>query len=154
MALAAPAPKLVDHYRLGNRSDYRAAAAGLAGHAGPDDIIVADEHSTLELYLRREPGFEAIVTHEAPLPRKMMHGFVRNKREVWVLLKSNRLSGHYPGEFMDWLREHFDESARVGRPPPPLVRHDNVLIVHKRRVRIPTILPAGNEGSAEGGAGR
>ncbi len=141
MVLAAPALKLADHYRQGNRSDFRAAAAWLSETIAPEDLVVADEHSTLELYLHADPDFADIVTHEAPLTAKMMFGFVRNRHEVWVLLKANRLSGHYPAAFSEWLATYFDEVQRIGEPPLPLVRHDNVLVVYKRRVRIPTVIP-------------
>lgn len=136
LALLLPVPQLVAHLRDGNRSDFRAAAAWLAGHATPEDIVVADENATLGLYLQRHPGWEAVSSPEAPLNDEKMWSFLRNRRQVWVVVKRNRLGSAYGRAFTDWLSSHFEAVAEVGPAPPPLVRHDNRLVILRRRQRV------------------
>ncbi len=135
-AVLLPVPQLVAHVADGNRSDMRAAAAWLAANATPDDLVVADESATLGLYLQRHTGWEAVVPVEAPLDEKKMWGFVRNRRQVWVVLKHNRMDGAYGEAFASWLQAHFREATQVGSPPPPLARHDNRLLVFARKARL------------------
>jgi mannosyltransferase len=136
-ALLLPVPQLVAHAADGDRSDMRAAAAWLASHGTPDDLVVADEHATLDIYLLRHAGWERIETVEAPPPSpKMLRDFPRNRRHVWVVVKNNRLGGPYGADFDAWLQEHFVIAAEIGSPPPPLARHDNRLLVWSRRARV------------------
>lgn len=161
LALLAPVPELYAYGLNGDRHDMRGMAVWLAEHMSPEDILVADEHSAIEVYLWKEPGFADVSAWEAPLSDKNMFGFMRNRREVWMVLKANRMGGVYGADFMDWLDEHFVEQDRIGIEPPFLVRHDNRLIVWKRKARIldgkglPAVepteqAPAGDSGAASG----
>ncbi|HEX5012151.1 MAG TPA: glycosyltransferase family 39 protein [Planctomycetota bacterium] len=134
-AVLAPAPQLWALARDGDRSDMRGAAAWLARNAAPDDIFVADEHALLDLYFQRQ-GWEQAQTSEEDLTRKQLDGFPRSKHDVWVVLKANRLGGTYGADFETWLAQYFTERARIGPPPPLLVRHDNQLVVYQRTERV------------------
>ncbi|MHC4844874.1 MAG: glycosyltransferase family 39 protein [Planctomycetota bacterium] len=136
LALLAPVPELYAYTLNGDRHDMRGMAEWLAAHTSPEDILVADEHSAIEIYLWDEPGFEDVSAWEAPLSERNMFQFLRNRREVWVVLKANRMGGVYGADFMEWLDEHFVEQDVIGIEPPFLVRHDNRLIVWKRKARI------------------
>jgi len=136
-ALAAPVPGLMAYAADGNRHDARRVAEWLADHARPDDLFVIEEHATVELYLYDEPGFADITTVEAPLDSKKMRTFVRHRRDCWVVLKASRMGRAADGAFMEWVESHFDEQTRIGRPPPPLVRHDNRYVIWRRRERLP-----------------
>ena len=136
IALLAPLPELYAYSQNGDRHDMRGMAEWLAEHMTPQDILVADEHSAIEIYLWKNERFSEVIAWEAPVSQKNMFGFLRNRREVWVVLKANRMGGVYGETFMEWLSEHFIEQARIGIEPPFLVRHDNRLIVWKRRARI------------------
>jgi hypothetical protein len=136
-ALLLPAPQLLAHARDGDRSDMRGAAHWLAQRARPDDVFVADEHALLELYLQREPGFEAARCNEEALRPSQLQNLPRTRPDVWVVLKRNRMDGSYPAELMDWLDRYFEPQALLGPAPPPLVQHDNRLAVLRRRERVP-----------------
>jgi len=135
LALLAPVPELAAYAGGGDRHDFRAAADWLAAHAQPDDIVVADEHAIVDLYLASRPGWEHPLLHEAPLPDKFMRQFPSDRREVWVLVKRNRMSGAYGREFTEWVGRWFEPVAEVGPDRPALARHDNVLSIYKRRER-------------------
>jgi len=135
-AVLAPVPQLWALARDGDRSDMRGTAAWLRDHARPDDIFVADEHALLDLYFQRQPGWEQASTFEEDLNESKLTGFPRNRHEVWVVLKANRLGGTYGAEFEAWVAQYFEERARIGAPPPPLVRHDNQLVVFQRKARV------------------
>jgi mannosyltransferase len=142
-ALLLPAPHLLALVRDGDRSDMRAVAAWLAERTGPTDIVVADEKALLDLYLRRHPGEEDVQLFEAPLDptvepldAKKLHGFPRNRNEVWVVLKANRLAEAYGTTFMEWVAQYFVERVRLGAERPPLTRHDNQLVIYQRRERV------------------
>jgi mannosyltransferase len=135
-ALLLPVPQLVALAADGDGADVRAAAAWLAANARPDDLLAADESATLGLYLRRHAGWEGASIEEAPLDEKKLWSYPRNRRQVWVVLKLNRLGGAYGADFEAWLGQHFDEAARIEAEPPPLVRHDNRLLVFSRRARV------------------
>ena len=132
-AVLAPAPQLWALSRDGDRSDMRGAAAWLREHAQADDIFVADEHSLLDLYFA---GWQQTKVEEEDLNPKKLEGFPRNKHEVWIVLKANRLGGTYGADFEAWLAQYFTERARIGPSPPPLVRHDNQLVVFQRTARV------------------
>lgn len=143
LALLAPAPQLLAYARDGDRADWRATAAWLGAHAKPDDILVADEHAMLALYLPLQPGWEQVeVRHEAPLeasdPRDApkLWSFPRDRHEVWVVLKANRRGGDYGADFEAWLAQHFELVAEIGSAPPPLTRHDNRLQILRRKARV------------------
>ncbi len=135
VGLLIPAPALVDHLRTGNRHDWRGLAAEIASRADPDTIFVVDEHSLLEeVYLPPEAGFADMDFFEEPLKEeRWFEGFVNNRRDCWVVLKASRLGGAYEGRTMSWVGEHFEELLRWGPPPGFLVRHDNRLVVFRRR---------------------
>ena len=133
--LASQLPSLRGQMLDGNRHDMRGMAVWLAGNATPDDIVVADEHATLELYLHAQPRFASATSIEAPLDDTKMSNFIGTSREVWVVLKSSRLGSAYGSDFMEWLGEHFTAVKRIGRPRPPLVRHDNTLVAYRRNER-------------------
>ncbi|HZL99924.1 MAG TPA: glycosyltransferase family 39 protein, partial [Planctomycetota bacterium] len=135
-ALLAPLPELYAYAGSGDRHDFRAAAEWLASHAKPEDIVVADEHSIVDLYLAGHPGWERPLLHEAPLGAKFMREFPYDRRQVWVVVKRNRLRGAYGADFSEWIGRHFVPVAEVGAPPPPLARHDNVLSIFRRRERL------------------
>lgn len=135
LALLAPVPELYAYTGSGDRHDFRAAADWIASHATPEDIVVSDEHAILDLYLARHAGWERPRLHEAPLPENFMAGFPKDRREVWVLVKRNRMQGAYGAEFTAWIGRWFDPVAELGAPPPPLARHDNVLSLYKRHAR-------------------
>ncbi len=136
-ALLLPLPQLLAHARDGDRSDMRGAARWLSQRARPDDVFVADEHALLELYLRRIPGWDQARCIEESLSARQFDGLPHTKQDVWVVLKRNRMPGAYPGQLGDWLARYFDEVALLGPPPPPLARHDNRLVVLRRRERVP-----------------
>lgn len=133
-----PLPAVAGHLRDGNRHDWRGMAEILAERASPDDIIAADEHALLELYLGRHPGFDdEELHHEVPFDNDAKYvGFLGNRREVWVVLKASRVDGGYGDRFRRWLDEHFEEVARWGRSPLPLTRHDNTLVLYRRVERV------------------
>ena len=135
LALLAPVPELYAYAGSGDRHDFRAAADWLAAHATPEDIVVADEHAIVDLYLTAAPGWELPRLHEAPLPDKFMAQFPYDRREVWVVVKRNRMSGAYGREFTEWVGRWFDRVAEVGPEKPALALHDNVLSIYKRRER-------------------
>jgi mannosyltransferase len=135
LALLAPVPELRAYAGSGDRHDFRAAADWLATHATPGDIVVADEHAIVDLYLTAYPGWERPLLHEAPLADKFMAQFPYDRREVWVLVKRNRMSGAYGREFTEWVSRWFDPVAEVGPAKPALALHDNVLSIYKRRER-------------------
>lgn len=138
LALAFHAPALLGHSRDGNRHDIRGVAAWLAQEASSEDVLVADEHVTVELYLHRHEGYEdSNVAEDTELDARRRHGFLRTKQDCWVALKIGRLNGTYDSELLSWLDDHFDEVARIGREPPPLVQHDNRYVIFKRRQRLP-----------------
>ncbi|MGQ0552044.1 MAG: glycosyltransferase family 39 protein [Planctomycetota bacterium] len=147
LALLVPAPELLAYTQTGDRHDYREAAAYLSEHAAPQDILVADEQWLLQLYLSQRPSFQAPALFEAPLSAKHQRDFLGNVRDCWVLLKSSRLGGDYGSEFTAWVQERFQLVARLGVPPPPLVRHDNTLLVFRRKERV--LLPTPAEAPAE-----
>ena len=138
LALAAFTPGLVAYRQDGNRHDFRALAAFLHERVGPGDILVADEHSTVELYIRKVSGFADVKVFEEDLvDDKKRTDFLGNKREVWVAVKTSRLqSGAYGADFTRWLDDFFTPIGTVGVPPPPLVRHDNRYRVFRRTERI------------------
>jgi hypothetical protein len=135
LALLAPVPELHAYAGSGDRHDFRAAADWLATHATPGDIVVADEHAIVDLYLTAYPGWERPLLHEAPLPDKFLAQFPYDRREVWVLVKRNRMSGAYGRAFTEWVSRWFDPVAEVGPAKPALALHDNVLSIYKRRER-------------------
>jgi len=138
LALAFHAPALLGHSRDGNRHDIRGVAAWLAQEASSEDALVADEHATVELYLHRHEGYEnSNVAEDTELDARRRHGLLRTRRDCWVALKISRMNGIYDRALLSWLDEHFDEVARIGREPPPLVRHDNRYVIFKRRHRLP-----------------
>jgi hypothetical protein len=137
-ALVFPGPALLAHSRDGNRHDIRGVAAWFAEHVSSADLLVADEHATVELYLHREPGFEdANVAEDTDLHERRRHDYLRNQNDVWVALKLSRMNGIYDRGLMTWISDHFDEHTHIGSEPPPLVRHDNRYVIFKRRVRLP-----------------
>jgi hypothetical protein len=107
LALAVPLPALMAHASDGNRHDMRGAALRLEALARPTDVVVADEHATLELYLQARPRFGDIRTFEAPVSSRRMGDFLGGERDVWLLLKASRMGGTYGAEFMDWLERYF-----------------------------------------------
>jgi mannosyltransferase len=148
LAVLPSMPALLDTVATGDRSDVRAAAAWLGANARPEDVVVADEHATLDIYLRREPGFaDKEDSHEAPPPALRMWTLLRTANDCWVVVKRSRLPDAYGEEFSSWLAQGFVERARIGRPPPPLVRHDNVLLIFQRRERLPPGTPPQAHGS-------
>ena len=132
-ALLLPVPQLLAYSRDGDRADMRAAAQWLAERARPDDVIVADEHALLELYLQRLPGWERVECNEESLRADQLASVPRAKADAWLVLKRNRMDGAYPAAFMEWVARHFEEQAVLGTAPPPFVRHDNRLVVLRRR---------------------
>lgn len=137
LALASQAPALLAQLADGNRHDVRSLAAVLAERASPDDIIVVDDHATLELYLQREPGFADVKTVEDSfVDARKRRDFLGNKNQVWVALKASRLAQTYDPELMDWVREHFSEATWVGRAPGTWVRHDNRYVLFRRSRRV------------------
>jgi hypothetical protein len=135
LALLAPLPELYAYAGGGDRHDFRAAADWLASHATPQDILVADEHAIVDVYLGRHAGWQQPLLHEAPLTEKFMQQFPYDRRQVWVVVKRNRMQGAYGAAFTDWIGRYFEPVAAVGVPPPPLALHDNVLSIYKRRER-------------------
>ena len=137
LALLAPAPQLVAYAQDGDRSDWRATAEWLSAHAQPTDIVVADEHALLDLYLARQPGWEqANPWEESKVGEQQRWGFVRDRHEIWVVLKANRRGGSYGAEFESWLSSYFVEAARIGSAPPPLALHDNRVVILRRAARV------------------
>jgi len=116
---------------------YAGASAWLAEHARPDDIVISDEHALLDLYLTRKAGWEqARSLEESLVDEKKRWNFVRDRHEVWVVLKASRLGAAYGAELEAWLDEHFVETTRLGPAPPPLTVHDNRLVVLQRKARV------------------
>ena len=138
LALAAHVPALLAYHGDGDRHDARLAAAVLAERMAPDDIVVVDEHATVELYLQRHPGLADVVTVEDTLlDEKKRSDFLANRHQVWVLLKSSRLEGGmYAPELVSWLGGGFSEVTRIGMEAPPLVRHDNRYVLFRRTRRV------------------
>lgn len=136
-ALLVPAPALLAHARDGNRHDIRGVAAWFAEHASSTDLLVADEHGTVELYLHRYEEFgAAAVAEDTDLSEQHRQDYLGNKNDCWVALKLSRMNGAYDAELMDWIDEFFTEVARVGVAPPPLVRHDNRFVIFQRTERV------------------
>jgi len=140
LAVAAPLPELLSNLRTGDRADYREAAAWIAAHVPPGDLLIADEHALLQLYLAEYPDWADTLADEAPfdedIAEKRMKSYPRHRKDSWVVLKSSRLQGHYGDEFMDWLHEWYEPVARLGAERPPLAVHDNTLQVFHRRERL------------------
>lgn|GEM_PF-1976786 len=134
--VAASAPGLWAHLQDGNRHDLRAVAGLLAQRVGPDDIVVADEHAGLWLYLQRYDHMADVrLVEDTQVDSARGEAFLANKHEVWVALKLSRLDVFYDRAFMQWVEQFFCEVARVGRSPPPLVRHDNRYVLYRRNQR-------------------
>ena len=137
LAVAAFIPSLVAYQRDGDRHDLRGVAAFLVQNGSPSDIVVADEHATLGVYLHAEPGFaDTVVTEESLVDEKKRHDFLRNKSEIWVALKLSRLDSVYHDDLLRWLEESFTEITKVGSLPPPLARHDNRYVIYRRSKRV------------------
>jgi hypothetical protein len=137
LALAAHLPGLAAQVQDGNRHDLRLLAAVLAERIAPDDIVVADEHAPLWLYLQRHDGLADVDLVEDTLVDDFKRvDFLGNRNQVWVVLKVSRLAGFYDRALMDWIDASFTEVTRVGRSPPPLVRHDNRYVVFRRTRRV------------------
>lgn len=137
LAVGAFVPQLVAYRQDGNRHDLRGVAVFLAENAQPEDIIVADEHAALDVYLHGQPGFADTVTiEESLIDARKRHDFLRNRVGIWVAVKLSRLGSAYDDEFTQWLAESFTEVRRVGAVPPPLVRHDNRYVIFQRTARI------------------
>ncbi|MHC5210061.1 MAG: glycosyltransferase family 39 protein [Planctomycetota bacterium] len=136
LAVLAPLPELVSYARTGDRHDYREAAAWVASNVSDEDILVVDEHAILDLYLQAWPGDRTTMIFEAPPADQQMQDFLGNRRDIWVLVKRNRMGSAYGPGFGDWLQRHFDEVAEIGEPPLSLARHDNRLVILKRRERV------------------
>lgn len=138
LALGVSVPQLIAYSQDGNRHDLRGVAAFLAENAQPDDIVVADEHAALEVYLHGTPGFaDTEIIEESLVGAKKRHDFLRNRAETWVAVKLSRLGSGYDDEFTQWLEESFTEIHKVGAVPPPLVRHDNRYVIYRRTIRTP-----------------
>ena len=136
-ALLVPAPALLAYSRDGNRHDIRGVAAWFADHASSTDLLVADEHGTVELYLHRHEGFEeTAVAEDTDLSEQHRQDYLGNKNQCWVALKLSRMNGAYGTELMDWLGEYFEEVTRIGAQPPRWVRHDNRYVIFQRRERL------------------
>jgi hypothetical protein len=137
LAVAVSLPQLVAYSRDGNRHDLRGVAQFLAENALPEDIIVADEHAALDVYLHGQPGFADTVTiEESLIDARKRHDFLRNRAEIWVAVKLSRLGSTYDDTFTQWLEESFTEISQVGARPPPLVRHDNRYMIFRRTSRV------------------
>ena len=137
LALLAPAPMLLAYSRDGNRHDMHGVASFLAEVGSPEDIFIVDEHVSVELYLHEEPGFaDSGTVEEAPLLPRKQRPFLSNRREVWVAVKASRLEAAYGAEFKQWLDDYFIEIRRIGRAPPPMVRHDNRYVILRRKERL------------------
>ena len=136
-ALLVPAPALLAHTRDGNRHDIRGVAEWFAEYASSADLLVADEHGTVELYLHQHEGFGGTaVAEDTDLSEQHRQDYLGNKKDCWVALKLSRMNGAYDEDLMDWIDEYFIEVARVGVAPPALVRHDNRFVIFQRRERV------------------
>ncbi|MFT7461717.1 MAG: hypothetical protein ACI9EF_000051 [Pseudohongiellaceae bacterium] len=136
-ALAVPAPALLAHSRDGNRHDIRGVAAWFAEHASSEDLLVADEHGTVELYLHRHEGHSTtIVAEDTDLHEQRRRDYLGNKRMCFVALKLSRMNGAYDESLMTWLNDYFEEVARIGSEPPNWARHDNRFLIFQRRERL------------------
>ncbi len=133
-----PIPAVIAHMRDGNRHDWRAIAQQIVDRASPEDIIAADEHALLEVYLGRHPGYDdEDLHHEVPFEKDSTYvGILGNRRDCWVVVKASRIDGGYGDTFRVWLDEHFEEVLRWGSPPVPLTRHDNTLVLFRRIERV------------------
>jgi len=138
LALAPSLPALADYHRSGDRSDMRAAAAWIAGHAGPADNIVADEHWLLDLYLSRAGASADRRLTEETLRNEQRKKLLQSESDCWVVLKCSRMQGAYGEDLLSWVDRFFIERTRIGNDPPPLVRHDNRLVILQRRARAKT----------------
>ncbi|MDG2149082.1 MAG: glycosyltransferase family 39 protein [Planctomycetota bacterium] len=149
LAVGAFIPSLVAYQRDGDRHDLRAVAAFLVQNGSSSDIVVADEHATLQVYLHAEPGFaDTVVIEESFVDEKKRHDFLRNQSEIWVALKLSRLGSVYHDDLLRWLEESFTEITKVGRVPPPLARHDNRYVIYRRSQRLkPSKKPTGLRGN-------
>jgi hypothetical protein len=136
LALLSPLPELLAYARTGDRHDYREAAAWVADNVPADDILVVDEHAILDLYLQAWPGERTDMIKEAPLSGQQMQDVLGNRRGVWVVVKRNRMGGAYGPAFTGWLRQGFEVETEIGEPPHRLARHDNRLVILKRRQRV------------------
>jgi 4-amino-4-deoxy-L-arabinose transferase-like glycosyltransferase len=136
-AVVAYVPQLAAYAQDGNRHDVRGVAAFLVQNAQPEDVIVADEHAALEVYLHGQAGFaDTVIIEESQIDAKKRHDFLRNRSETWVAVKLSRLGSAYGSEFTQWLAEFFTEVQKVGAVHPPLVRHDNRYVIYRRTSRI------------------
>lgn len=136
LALLAPLPELVSYTRDGDRHDVRALAGYLARIARPEEMIVAEERSTLAHYLGAHPGFAGVGGHEAPLDERKMRTVPGHRERPWIVLKTSRLSSYDP-VFRAWIEDYFEEVARLGKARLPLTRHENVFVVYARKTRVP-----------------
>jgi len=136
LAVAAPLPELLSYTRDGDRHDVRGVAAYLARHARPEEMIVAEERSTLAYYLDEHPAFAGVVGHEAPLDARKMRTVPGHRERAWVVLKKARLPSYDP-VFVRWVEDYFELRARIGRERLPLTRHENILLVYARTRRVP-----------------
>lgn len=137
LLLLYPAPQLAAHLVDGSRHDTRAVARYLAAHADPEDLLLLEQHAMIELYLHAEPGFADIETAESPVPAHKRHNLARQRRESWLALKASHRGRADEEAFHAWVDEVYTEVARVGRPPWPLVRHDNQYVIYRRTRRLP-----------------
>jgi len=137
LLLLYPAPQLAAHLVDGSRHDTRAVAHYLAQHADPADLLLLEQHGMIELYLHAEPGFADTRTAESPVSARKQHNLARQLRESWLALKASHRQRADEEAFHAWVDEVYTEVARVGRPPWPLVRHDNQYVIYRRTRRLP-----------------
>ncbi|GJM20164.1 MAG: hypothetical protein DHS20C15_00790 [Planctomycetota bacterium] len=132
-----PAPRLLAHLNDGSRHDTRAVAQFLAQNADPDDALVLEQHAMIELYLHEMPRFADSFTSEAPVAPRRQHDLARQLRESWLALKASHRQRPEEEAWHAWVDQVYTEVARVGRPPWPLVRHDNQYVIYRRTRRLP-----------------
>lgn len=105
-------PALASYYQDGNRHDFRAAAAYLTEHAGPDDLILTNEWDKLRHYAPPLAG-RVVVIPRAASPESLGDRLPPGGR-LWVVCSGGR--GGFEPAWQAWAREHAHLRAVIARP--------------------------------------
>jgi hypothetical protein len=105
-------PALASYYQDGNRHDFRAAAAYLVEHVGPNDRVLSNEPDKL-LYYRPELRPHVVEQLRTAPPAEAVAKVPPGGR-LWVVSSGGR--GGFEPAWQAWVYAHCRQQARVERP--------------------------------------